>query len=456
MVDLQIPLVFDISAGGSIFSQETSALDVFDSHLKFELFGDSSAGLIDELKKILYADAAEDISSGVLFYTSEATDIATTFSNIISDKILGNNSKLVQPYATITEDGETFQDFSLRYKTPGIPLPNYSASETPDGRNDGPSTADNNGYDITGQGYYTANITDGTGTTFGRTLIRLMSTHLMGHPFAQDFIANESDIMRDISNSSVSGQLQKSLLKNDPTMFSERGSGDAGKVDISNATIYHDDPSDSERDKFLPIEKSFGIMNPILQSLYAGLIGTAPMRFDLSYVNVGLDVSSVDVSGGTDMDYGNLDPSRCIPRRLPFREGDTISFYFRPRVKLGIDQQVSMPGEVEYGNSDLSGVGRGSISQFQPKKITDMFYQPRHRWIAHQNEDKVYHSSATQENLVMGNGYDTYAGAENDATPNILMTGTDLYKDMEIDGSTVGVNDTTMFDGHVWRIKIKL
>ncbi len=456
MVDLQIPLVFDISAGGAIFAQETSSLDVFDSHLKFELFGDSSAGLIDELKKILYADAAEDISSGVLFYTSEATDIATTFANIISDKILGNNSRLIQPYATVSVSGELVEDFSLRYKTPGIPLPNYSVSETPSGRSDGPSPADNNGYDITGQGYYTGNITDGTGTTFGRTLIRLMSTHLMGHPFAQDFIANESDIMKDISNSSVSGQLQESLLKNDPTMFSVRGTGDAGKVDISNATIYYDDPSDSEKDKFLPIEKTHGIMNPILQSLYAGLIGTDPMRFDLSYVNVGLDVSSADVSGGTDMDYGNLDPSRCIPRRLPFREGDTISFYFRPRVKLGIDQQVSMPGEVEYGNSDLSGVGRGSISQFQPKKITDMFYQPRHRWIAHQSAAKVHHSSATAENLVMGNGYDTYAGAEGDTTPNVLMTGTDLYKNMELDGTTLGTGDTTMFDGHVWRIKIKL
>ena len=213
MVDLQIPLVFDISSGGAIFAQQTSTLDIFDSHLKFELYGDSSAGLIDELKKILYADAAEDISSGVLFYTSEATNIATTFGNIISDKILGNNSRLIQPYATVSVSGELVEDFSLRYKTPGIPLPNYSVSETPEGRNDGPSPADNNGYDITGQGYYTGNITDGTGTTFGRTLIRLMSTHLMGHPFAQDFIANESDIMKDISNSSVSGQLQEKLLK---------------------------------------------------------------------------------------------------------------------------------------------------------------------------------------------------------------------------------------------------
>ena len=60
MVNLNIPLLFDISAGGIIFGQATSTVDVFDSHLKFQLYGDSSAGLIDEFKKILYGDAAEN------------------------------------------------------------------------------------------------------------------------------------------------------------------------------------------------------------------------------------------------------------------------------------------------------------------------------------------------------------------------------------------------------------
>ena len=53
MVNINIPLLFDISAGGIIYSEAVSAIDVFDSHLKFQLYGDSSAGLIDEFKKIL-------------------------------------------------------------------------------------------------------------------------------------------------------------------------------------------------------------------------------------------------------------------------------------------------------------------------------------------------------------------------------------------------------------------
>ena len=239
-------------------------------------------------------------------------------------------------------------------------------------------------------------------------------------------------------------------------MYNEHGTGDAGRVSINNATLYYDDPNNSENDKFLPINKSDGIMNPILQSLYSALIAKSPERFDISHADVGLDVSSADLSGGTDMDYGNFDPSRCLPRRLPFREGDTISFYFRPRVKLGIDRIVTFPGVREYGNPDLTGIGQSSVAHFNPTKITDMFYQPRHRWIAHQSAAKVYHSSATAENLVMGNGYDTYAGSNGDSTPNILMTGTDLHNDLSVDGSTIGSGDSTMFDGHVWRIKINL
>ena len=38
MVNIQIPLLFDISAGGLVFSKQTTSIDLFDSHLKFEVF----------------------------------------------------------------------------------------------------------------------------------------------------------------------------------------------------------------------------------------------------------------------------------------------------------------------------------------------------------------------------------------------------------------------------------
>jgi len=455
MVNINIPLLFDISAGGIVFGQATSAIDVFDSHLKFQLYGDSSAGLIDEFKKILYGDSAASDSSGVLFYTSDSTDISTTLANIISTKILGENSKLIQPSQQTTDSSNNVIDnFTVKYKPPGIPLPNYSANFDALGRNDGPNPTNNTGYDVTGQNYYTAGITDGTGTSFGRTLIRLMSTHLMGHPFAQGFLANESEIVADISNANTGDQLKERLLKNDPLLYSVHGTGDAGKVDISSATIISTHATNSEFDLFQPTLKTAGIRNALLQSLYAGLLASDTSRFDMS-MN-GLDVSSNNLSGD-DYDSGNLDSSYNVPRRLPFRAGDTLSFYFRPRVKLNTDSNVSdHTGQVYYGNDDLSGVGQSGKYLSTAAKIQEMFYQPRHRWIAHQNATKVYQSSATAENLVSGNGYDTYAGSASDTVPNILMTGTDLHREMAVDGSTLGTGDSTMFDGHVWRIKINL
>ena len=457
MVNLNIPLLFDISAGGIIFGQATSTVDVFDSHLKFQLYGDSSAGLIDEFKKILYGDAAENDASGVLFYTSDNTDIANTLANIISSKILGENSKLIQPSEQTTDgSGNVVDNFTVKYKPPGIPLPNYSANFDALGRSDGPNPTNNTGYDVTGQNYYTAGITDGTGTSFGRTLIRLLSTHLMGHPFAQGFLANESEIIRDISNANTGDQLKDTLLKNNPDLYSAHGSGDAGKVDISSVNIITEHASNNEYDIFEPTLKTKGIRNSLLQSLYDGLLASDTSRFDMSMNDVGLGLTNYDLSGGDDFDMGNFDSSYNIPRRLPFRTGDTLSFYFRPRVKLNTDSNISdYTTVIEYGNPDLSGVGQGSPG-FSSKKVQEMFYQPRHRWIAHQNAAKVYQSSSTTENLVSGNGYDTYAGLVGDTVPNVLMTGTDLHRDMSIDGSTLGNGDSTMFDGHVWRIKIQL
>jgi len=322
------------------------------------------------------------------------------------------------------------------------------------GRNNGPTTADNIGYDVTGQQYYKKGITDGTGTSFGRILIRLLSTHLMGHPFAQSFLSNESDIIRDISNANTGDQLKERLLKNDPDLFSAHGTGDAGKVDISSVNIVTTHGSNSEYDLFAPTLKTRGIRNALLQSLYAGLLAADTSRFDLSLNDVGLDVSANDLSGGDDFDSGNFDSSYNIPRRLPFRQGDTLSFYFRPRVKLNTDPVITENNKF-YGNPDISGVGQGS-SGFSSKNIQEVFYQPRHRWIAHQNAAKVYNSSSTTENSVLGNGYDTYAGVTGDAVPNILMTGTDLHNDLPIDGTTIGNGNSTVFDAHVWRINIQL
>ena len=439
-VNLQIPLLFDISAGGIVFGETTSDTDLFDAHLNFQVAGSSGTALVNEFKKIMYADPSENDVSGVLFYSTTA-GLSSTMGGQISYAILGSSATLIQPSATSHADasGNTGASHKARYMTPGIPLPNYSCTVADDratAHASRPTTNEAN------QKYYTDALVDAGGTSFGRVLIRLMATHLMGHPFAQAFIANESSIITDISNSDITSQLENRLLKNDSTMFSDGASNS-----VTAAT------ADGARYK---ADKADGIRNQILQSIYEALLGTAPERFDLSANDVGQDVSGADISGGTDFDYDNLDPSQCRPRALPFESGDSISFYFRPRVRLNIDTSVGGAG-AEYGNQDLSGVGQGG-SGTSNAAIRDIFFNPRHRWVAHHDSTSVKHAStltspADAFNAANGYAYDTYN--DDTATMNALtMTGTDLVIGNEHGSETIGANDGTMFDGHVWKIKV--
>jgi hypothetical protein len=468
MVSLQIPLLFDISAGGVVFGETVSDIDLFDAHLNFNVAGDNSTALGNEFKKILYADASENDISGALFY-GDGANLSTTLANVLSDVILSGAGTLVQPN-TATADPSNNTAHGGRYMRPGIPLPNYSST-----------SASDESCDVSGtQGYYTAGLCDSNGTSFGRILIRLMATHLMGHPFAQAFIANESAIIQDISgsNGNVKAQIESRLFNNDGVSNPGVASG-ITTLQNSGAKVNGIYPAQL---------KTSGIRNDILQSIYEALLGTAPERFDLSGVT-GVDVSAVDVSGGTDADVsGVVDPSYCRPRALPFRENDTISFYFRPRVRLNIDTAIAGAG-ASYGNPDLSGVGQGSSTAgTSSTDIKTMFFNPRHRWIAHSATNHLVHSDSTDPSSCLGGttsaqwlaqtpyvGQDSErAGAKgnqvdtyNDGleAPSITMTGTDLVLKQKAQqgnataayGSTAEENaGGTVFDGHCWKITLTI
>lgn len=442
-VNLQIPLLFDISAGGIVFGETTSDTDLFDAHLNFQVAGTSGTALVNEFKKIMYADASENDVSGALFFSTTA-GLSSTMGEQLSFAILGSTATLIQPSATGTADasGNTGDSHGARYMTPGIPLPNYTCT-TADDR--GKAHAERPSTNETKQKYYTDALVDAGGTSFGRVLVRLMATHLMGHPFAQAFIANEDSIITDISNSDITTQLESRLLKNDVAM----NAAGVGK-NVKEATLV---------DGRYKADKADGIRNQILQSIYEALLGTAPERFDLSGNDRNFDVSGSDISGGTDFDGGNLDSTECRPRALPFESGDSISFYFRPRVRLNIDTGVGGAG-AEYGNADLSGVGQGG-SGTSNAAIRDIFFNPRHRWVAHAASTHVKHSTQTSPagafNDTDGYAFDTYN--DDTATMNALtMTGTDLVigatHGSETIGTHGGVATGTMFDGHVWKIKV--
>jgi len=434
-VDLQIPLLFDISAGAVVFGEKVEDVDLFDAHLNFTVTGSSGDNLVTQFKNIMYADASENDVSGVNFYAKTAT-LSDDLGSAIEVACLGSDATLIQPAAANDAAAIGAKDTSAhnaRYMTPGIPLPDYSQTT------EGPLGATN-----ADQAYYTAGLVDADGTSFGRILIRLMATHLMGHPFAQSFIANEAQIINDISNTSLGTQLEDRLLKNDSDMFAAGGSNS-----MVQAT---EDGTSGDGEKSYKAQKSAGIRNQILQSIYEALLGTAPARFDLSGTDatgVGADVSGNDLLGGTDGDAGNLDPGECRPRVLPFAAGDTISFYFRPRVGLTMDTDVS-GGGAEFGNQDLSGVGLGG-SASSAVTIESIFFNPRHRWISHK-AGATLNNVGTTAPLAAANHTDTYDDSANSGSAVALaMTGTDLVKGTTFaNGETIG----TMFDGHIWKIKV--
>jgi hypothetical protein len=406
-VNLQIPLLFDISAGGIVYGEKEASVDVFDSHLAFTMSVNSEYNLVDAFSSIMYADASENDLSGVLFYSTDAA-LSTTMGDTIQGAILGQTSKLVMRTAT-TYDANDNTDISAAYMSPGIPLPNYSIENYV---SSGQSSLGRMQTD-----YYTQSLTDSGGTNFGRVLIRLMATHLMGHPFAQSFIANEADIIADISNTDLSSTLDANLL----TGYKISGNGLSGEIVqcVDGATAL----------------KDVGINNGLLQAMYETLLGTVPERFDLSGNVTGTDVSGAD-----------LDPTHCRPIKLPFLAGDTISFYFRPHVRLSVNADVAAAGV--YGNDDLSGVGLGGDST---TAITakELFFQPRHRWISYQADGSPKDSGDATAPTFADDHIDTYNNPSGTGATGLAMTGTNLIEN-------VGGIGACEFDAHVWKITLDM
>ena len=454
MVSLQIPILFDISAAGVVFGEDVSGVDIFDAHLKFQL--DTSAGgpaskIKTVFQNILYADASENDVSGVLFYyneTNSATAIsASDIAEVIQAAIL--NGKLKQSMAAQGAYGSAGTgsagsadsdpssnplagDWVNRYQAPGIPLPMY-----------GVTSRDSTSGPATGQQYYTDAICDSGGTNFGRVLIRLMATSLMGHPFAQGFIKNESQIMKDISDCDISTQLGDNLFKG--YYFGDHDDGDYPKNrDISGVAAKLGAAESSGPNAFA--YKSAGIHNGILQQIYEQLLGSAPERFDLS--NNGGSSSYYVASDASDND---TDAGKVYPNRLPIRDGDTISFYFRPRVQISMDtdaaagvsaSKVSDSDDVQDDGVENEGDVASSYAA-QNTTLGSIFFQPRHRWISHRNDVTI--NTANGE-LAEGSGGTAVAATEHlhcDGKGNLRMEGTNLIADD---------NNKLFFDAHVWRI----
>merc|ERR1712146_177140 len=105
------------------------------------------------------------------------------------------------------------------------------------------------------------------------------------------------------------------------------------------------------------------------------------------------------------------------------------------------------------GFDDISGVG---TSSFSGTSLTEMFFNPRHRWISHESAAAVNRSSETSESDAGGaigsewiDSYVSSTAGDTDAG-GLMMTGTNLVH------NDYGGSDCILFDGHVWRVQLTM
>ena len=274
MSTIQIPLIFDVSANGIVYGEDISG-DAITNHLKLKLTPTvaQSTAFINAFKKILYADPSDNAAtdgSGVFFFrTGDPWD---AIGDSIKNFFFGTTE--------IKHEGSNASDRFTAFVDPsggtqyGIPIGVRQTSTI--------------GGNTTGT-WYNDPFIDGDGTEFHKILIRVAAAHLMGHPFSQAFI-QENTIKSDLENCDISGQINTHMK------LSTLNTAAAGDV----------------------VQDSNGVQVPALQSIYEQLL-----RHNTSDMS-GQDQSANDTAAG-------------IACPLVFSSGNTVTFYVRPRLFLDID-----------------------------------------------------------------------------------------------------------------------
>ena len=378
---IQIPMIFDVSANGIVYGEDISG-DAINNFFRFTLTPSKAQSdrFINAMKKILYSDPSDNAASdgsGVFFYRTG--DVWDPLGEAVRSFFLDSN--------TIKHDGadktewyggvDTYNGATLE-KRYGIP---YGIKQT----NADASNADASWYD--------SKFIDGDGTEFHKILIRIASTHLMGHPFSQGFI-QENTIANDLARSDLSGQLN--------THFQ-----------LSNLANVNEGDAVSDGD---------GKQIPALQTIYEQLL-----RHNLS------DMSGVDQSSNP-LNSSGVDPSYGIACPLVFSYGNTVTFYVRPRLYLDIDQSGGIQNMSEAVGNALGISGSQFIGDTSGTKL-QMFNQ-------------IF---STNNDANSPEGYKWLAG-RGDISLNQWCT--NLAFDGPVSDQSGGA--IAMLDAHVWRINVTL
>ena len=420
MSNIQIPMIFDVSGGGTIYG-ESIAEDVVTAHLKFDLNRggtNSSASFIAAMKKILYADEADSEASGVYFYKDDTTTAAkdaigdaikallfsnnldTTIDGLITHSGAGisePSTKLLANFGYAAPAGTTgiTTDTAVQAEWAGIPLGKDQTSLS----------------SWTPSCYYQDDFIDATGATISTVLIRVAATHLMGHPFAQGFI-QENTISDDLYNTNFKNQVES-----------------ANGFNIGNLT---------QATKGSTVNHGDGVKVPILQTIYEQLIQVNPAEH-------------------REPDEDNLTDSAgsSIAQELVFKAGNTVTFYIRPRLYLKLDEVqgiTSVTNSTTLGTTlAAAGIDYNSttgVSSTPEETFAKIFTSGTpsaegYYWLT----VKDYHGDAT-------NASDAKRG--NNETLSQWTTNHTWGSGTGVDSEKPSNKHVAMFDAHIWRITVTI
>ena len=383
--NIDIPLIFDMSGSATVFGEEYSD-DIVTNHIKLKINASStgnnkSDNFITAFKRIYYTDALQsNESTGVNFY-KDYSDNDTGGLGVAIQDILFNSTNITHfgsdasdNFASVTGPSGTFF---------GIPIGSKQNADDPSGSADS---------------YYNTIFIDNNGSQFHKILIRTACIHLMGQPFSQAFI-RENTVESDLKACDLSAQLIDSFNLNNLNEIA----GTSGES----------------------VQLNLGKKNTVLQTIYEQLLR----------VN--------NYAMGIDPDEDSTDNTKGILRELSFRPGNVVTFYIRPSLYFVIDTTLGSAKIDEAIGSEtvIKDNSSGNISINKAQTAANKLF------------DSIFSTNSSSANPI---GYKWLVSRGTpDGTAKLNQWQTNLTKS-SVQTQLTSKGASSMFDGHIWKIEVTL
>ena len=339
---------------------------------------------INAFKNIYYTDAKSNAESdGVLFYKNfndgDTGGLGAAIQDLLfdSDNIKHMGTSAAERYGTDANGNS------------GIPIGSAQSDTT---NHDG--TGSNQAND-----FFSDPMIDNNGTFFHKILIRVACAHLMGHPFSQAFI-QEQTVENDLKSCDLSGQVVSSFSLDS-----------LNKVTTATGSSH---------------DKNDGVTNSVLQTIFEQL----------------LRANGHTMTGRTDQDGidDNVDDNGIL-RELVFEQYNVVTFYIRPRLFFKVDGAL--------GGSAISNVLGNSLATSDGGDGVDS--NSANLTAA----DRLFNSIfSTNSSETAPEGYKWLAG-RGTGTPALNQWQTNLTT-ADIQSELSSNQAQAMLDGHIWKIEVTL